>query len=216
VYNVLKPQNLENGLENTSVNPAWYIDVFSKPSKKIIMKNHLKTLLLTFCQSFFNLKPNDSDLQKIIDFIYETLKLKDLKSFVVSEKFGHRIAGQVAQWMSDTFQKYHNKYKDTLIVLPDVLPTVKKYVLPNNMNDTTIQKNTKSKPMTWAEYSLAKYCLLYGGQAVKGKVYIFHVEVDGEVLALFLYWNVDEWYSYGYSFAHGGDWNAGIVFVSLP
>ncbi len=186
------------------------------------MKNQLRTLLLTFCQSFFNLKPNEADLKKIVDFIYETLKLKDLKdlkdlkSFIVGEKFGHRVPGQVAQWMSDTFQKYHNLYKDMVIAIPDVLPTLERYVLPSNMDDTTIQQNTKSKPMTWAQYSLAKYILLYGGQAVKGEVYIFHVQVGNEVLAFDLDWDDGEWYSSDFSFDDGSDWFAGGLFVSLP
>ncbi len=180
------------------------------------MKNQLKALLLTFCQSSFSTKPADADLQKIVDFIYETLNLKDLKSFIVREKFGHHIEGQVPQWMSDTFQKYHNKFKDMVIPIPDILPNLSRYVLPKNMNNNTIQKNTKSKPMTWMEYCLAKYILLYGGQAVKGEVYIFHVEVDGEVRAISLHWGAGWWNSKDYSFDHTPDRDVGDVFVSIP
>ncbi len=139
-------------------------------------------------------------------------------SFKVSDYFGYRIENQIPQWMSGiVLEKVFNPYKDMEINIPEVLPTLNESVLSKNIKDSTIQKNTSSKPMSLEEYWLARYILLILAKADKSKVYIFHVQVGDLVLVLNLYWNDDEWDSDGYSFDGGLDLFARRrVFVSLP
>jgi Mn-dependent DtxR family transcriptional regulator len=146
--------------------------------------------------------------KKVVDFLKNEIGI--LKNVIkISDFFGHQIADQIPQWMSDTFlTKVFNPYKDMEITLPEVLPILNEYVLPRNMSDSKIQENTSSKPMSLEEYYLARYILLISGKADKSKVYLFHVQVGNEVLALYLYWYGDSWNSHDWSFGRGDGWGA--------
>gem|GEM_PF-5814156 len=93
------------------------------------------------------------------------------------------------------------------------------------MNDTTIQKNTNSKPMSLEEYWLIRYLLIVNPELGKqllgyelkqdGTVYIMHVTMtDGSVVAVYLFWYDARWRSGADRFDDGNDWGEGSVFLS--
>jgi hypothetical protein len=137
-------------------------------------------------------------------------------SFVVSELFGHRIIGQVPQWMSDDFQRIvYNPSKEMVIEIPETLPKLKYYTLLEQMNDTTIQKNSGFKSMSLEEYWLLRHLLIIFGQASKETYHIFHVQVGDNVLVFNLGWQKNEWCSVACDFDLGDGWHRGVTLVSL-
>lgn len=155
---------------------------------------------------------------KLAKKVIEFLKMQSETRVKISDYFGHGIAGQIPQYMSDSFLvNVFIPYKDMEITLPKILPTLNEYVLPNRMSDSKIQENTSSKPMSLEEYYLSIYILIILNKADKSKAYIFHVQVKNRVLVLRLSWNGHKWSnSDPWSFDGGDGWVAGGVFVSLP
>ena len=157
----------------------------------------------------------------------EILKEDGIESFIVGEVFQHRNADCIPQYFGDQFNNWlwvPEKHKE-IIVDTDAVRKLKEYRLPKKMNDTTIQKNAESKPMSMDEYWLIRYLLIVNPELGKqllgyelkqdGTVYIMHVvKPDGSVVAVRLGWDDAEWYSLADRFGGGNDWYEGSVFLS--
>jgi len=134
-------------------------------------------------------------------FIEEVLERKSLAiSFVVGKAFGpNSVEGLIPRSLESNFKIWLWKPAQTKMVSVNALGKnyLKEYVLPGNINDTMIQRNTNSIPMEedqfWAMLylfmvnpKLGKKILKY--ELRKDKEYIFHVKLaSGKVVTV----NVD-------------------------
>lgn len=147
-------------------------------------------------------------------------------SFIVGVVFQHRNSACIPQWFSDNFRDMVWKpSKERTIKIDRTSRKVNEYRLPKNMNDSTIQKNAKSTPMSIEEYWLVRYLFIInpelGKQVLeyelsKSNYYIMHVRLDdGSVVAVGLRWGGDEWDSDAGRFDDDGDWVEGRIFLSF-
>ena len=157
----------------------------------------------------------------------EILKEDGIESFIVGEVFQHRNADCVPQYFGDQFSSWlwvPEKHKE-IIIDTDAVRKLKEYRLPKNMNDTNIQKNANSKPMSMDEYWLVRYLLIVSPELGKqlleyelkqdGTVYIMHVQKpDGSVVTVGLDWSDAGWDSRAGRFDGDRDWNGGGIFLS--
>jgi hypothetical protein len=157
----------------------------------------------------------------------DILKEDGIESFIVGEVFQHRNANCVPQYFSDQFNVWlwvPQKHKE-IIIDTEAVRKLNEYRLPENMYDTTIEKNANSKPMSMEEYWMTRYLLIVNPELGKqllgyqlkqdGTVYIMHVTMaDGSVVAVLLRCNDAEWYSDADRFDDGGDWSEGSIFLS--
>ena len=145
-------------------------------------------------------------------------------SFIVGVLFQHRNSACIPQWFSDNFRDWMWKpCKERTIKIDQTPRKLNEYRLPKNMNDSTIQKNAKSTPMSIEEYWLIRYLLIInpelgkqvlGYEVNKDSAYIIHVKLaDGSVVAVRLYWRVGGWNSPASRF-DVDDWYEGYFFLS--
>lgn len=85
------------------------------------------------------------------------------------------------------------------------------YVLPKDMQDSEIQKQTKSNPIPVEIFAsvLQNFCKT----ADKSKCYIFHVQTPKEVVAVRVLWSGDEWDLDALDFDDDNPWFLGDVFL---
>ena len=165
---------------------------------------------------------------KFKNFWDEILKEDGIESFIVGEVFQQRNADCVPQYFGDQFNNWllvPDKDKE-IIVDTEAVRNLKEYRLPKIMNDTTIQKNAGSTPMSMEEYWLTRYLLIINPELGKqllgyelkqdGTVYIMHVKkADGTVVAVDLGWSGGEWCSSALRFGGDGGWSEGSIFLSF-
>lgn len=167
-----------------------------------------------------------ADYQQREVFIKEVLK-KDSKTitFIVGEVFKHRNKDCVPQYHGTNFQNWMWTLAKEKVVAISAFGknNLKEYVLSRNMNDTTIQSNANSTPISedqfWAilylliiNQKLGKKFLKY--ELRKDKVYIFHVKLaSGKVVAVDVFWAGGEWVVNARGFAYGGLRDGGNVFL---
>ena len=125
------------------------------------------------------------------------------------------------------FIKVYNLSKDKNIKIifdeTKILPALKEYVLPESMTNLKLQEITSSKPMSLEEFWLARYLLLILGKDKKEDGYLFHVQLEQEVVAIELF--CITWPQFGgkktlnytvWPLEHNFKMVAGYVFVWLP
>ena len=164
---------------------------------------------------------------KFKKFWDEILKEDGIESFIVGEVFQHRNSDCVPQYFGDQFNNWiwvPEKDKE-IIIDTEAVRKLNEYRLPKNMNDTSIQKNAKSTPMSMEEYWLTRYLLIINPELGKqllgyelkqdGTVYIMHVKkADGSVVAVSLRWSDGVWLSTANRFGGGRGWDEGHIFLS--
>jgi hypothetical protein len=136
-------------------------------------------------------------------------------SFIVGKVFQRRTEGCIPQYHWDGFKNHLlNDAKDKVISTGKAIKNLSEYVLPQNMNDTTIQQNTKSTPVEESIFWATLYVFLSEGKLLKDKVYIMHVQKDsGEIVAFRMHWDDDEWDLNAYEFVTDDWWYRGGVFL---
>lgn len=166
-----------------------------------------------------------ANYQQKAEFIEKVLgKKSGEETFIVGQVFQHRNSSLVPQYFGDNFKDW--------LWLPSQEKTVpvnafgknflKDYVLPKNMNDTAIQNANNSTPMGedafWAmlyllilKPKLGKKILKY--ELRKDKVYIFHVQLAGRVVAVDVDWDDGGWDLGANEFDYGRPWVDGDVFL---
>lgn len=167
-----------------------------------------------------------ADYQQKEIFIEEVLKRKSsVKTFVVGQVFQHRAKGLVPQYFWDNFKNLLWSPAQTKVVSINAFGknNLKEYVLPKNMDDTTIQNNASFTPMKEDQFWAMMYLLIVKpklGKKIlkyvlrKDKAYIFHVKLaSGKVVAVGVYWDGGEWSFDAVDFDCVGLWNRGSVFL---
>ena len=146
-------------------------------------------------------------------------------SFIVDNIFRHRAeSGDRRLYLGDNFQNWVIKpnLKKIIPIRTDI-GELKKYCLPSNMNDSSIQANTNNPGFIEFDSFL---CILYllifqpelgkqilGYTLQKDKWYVLHVMVDGKKVACHVHWRGDEWRLHAYEFAASARWYGGSVFL---
>ncbi len=132
------------------------------------------------------------------------------KTITVSELFS-----EFNLWMSETdISRIYTVSKD-IEICTECLPELVRQVLPENYNDTEIQECYGIHTMSIDQYLAALYVLLNNNQASHDEVHIFHVEIDREVLALYLLFESGRWSNGVYDLNFGRKWFMGNVFVHI-
>jgi hypothetical protein len=150
---------------------------------------------------------SEENLMSKIGLLFAENTGDTIGSFIVGIVFQHRNSVCVPQWFSENFREWlWKRYKERTITIDLTPRKLNEYCLPKNMNDSTIQKNAKSTPMSIEEYWLIRYLLIANPELGKqllgyelkkdGPVYIMHLNFDdGTVVATNFYWDIDEWNS---------------------
>jgi len=159
-------------------------------------------------------------------FIEEVLKRKSSAlSFVVGQVFQHRAKGLVPQYHGDNFKNWLWTPARARVISIGAFGknNLKEYVLPKNMNDTTIKINVNSSSTEEDQFWAMLYLLIVkpklGKKFLKyvlrkDKIYIFHVKLaSGMVVAVDVRWFDGEWDVRTNDFDCGNPWNEGIVFL---
>jgi hypothetical protein len=168
-------------------------------------------------------------IDNFIHFINNSCRLNVVMgdNFIVGDVFRHRGGeGYIHMYLGDNAQNgLFKPAKDRIIAINPIIGKLCEYVLPENMNDTVIQKNAKSSPMSEDQFLLILYLLLIKpdlGKKIlnyvldKNKIYIFHVKLNsGTVVAVDVRWRGGEWYVRADDFDYDFPWGAGRVFLSL-
>src|SRR5690242_14652214 len=105
---------------------------------------------------------SEENIKKLLDswFKKDTAETP-ADSFIVGVVFQHRNSACVPQWFSDNFRDMVWKpSKERTIKIDRTSRKTNEYRLPKNMDDSTIQKNAKSTPMSIEEYWLMRYLLI--------------------------------------------------------
>lgn len=165
------------------------------------------------------------DMQVLIEK-YE-MPTEIAQAFTVGKVFRHRDSSCVPQYHGDSFKTWMVQPSAGKKVALDFAQcaSMKEYVLPKNMQDTSIQDAAKSVPMDEQQFWLALYALIiepklgkqyFHYELSKSKYYIFHVKLDsGEIVAVDVYWDGDEWYCLANRFDDDFAWGRGSVFLDL-
>lgn len=145
--------------------------------------------------------------------------------FTIGDVFQHKNQTLTLMYFSDKFKKrFFKPNKEKVITIPNSMSTLEEYVLPKNMDNDTIQKNTASIPLDTDTFWIVLYCLiiepklgkeLLSYELRKDKVYIMQVQVGTIVHAFVVRWYRDKWDLDASSFDDGYDWLEGYVFLSL-
>lgn len=148
-----------------------------------------------------------ADYNQKSEFIEKVLgKKSGEQSFVVGEVFHHRNKALVPQYFRHSFRNWLWFPAETKVVSINAFGRniLKEYVLPKNMNDTTIQSEANSTPTGEDQFWAMLYLLIINpklGKKIlkyelrKDKVYIFHVKPasGGKVIVVSVEWCGDEW-----------------------
>lgn len=169
-------------------------------------------------------KLGDPTFRKIIKIVVNTKK-EDLKNllakiefpeFCVGKFFQHRTEGCVPQYHFETFKNHLLKdAKEKMISIGKAVKNISEYILPQRMNDSTIQSIIKSIPIKENVFWATLYVLLSENKLLKDRVYIMHVEKDsGEVVSFRIHSEDDEWNLVVCEFSTGGWWwDSGFIFL---
>ncbi len=208
--------------KTTGVDPSRVFELQEKYREKahIAMKNNDEHFFLGL-EAFLK-----ADYQQKTELIERVLgrKFGEEKSFIVGEVFQHRNLKLVPLYFARDFESMVLEPSKNKRVSINAFGnnTLKEYVLPKNMEDTTIQSATNSTPMEedqfWAmlyllivEPELGKKILNY--QLRKYQYYVFHVKLSsGKVLAVRLFWHDGKWRLNAFDFNHG-NWSMDSVFL---
>ena len=138
-----------------------------------------------------------ANYQQKAEFIEKVLgKKSGEETFVVGEVFQHRNSNLVPQYFGDNFKDWlWLPAKERKISINAFGKNIlKEYVLPKNMNDTSIQNANNSLPMEEDQFWAILYLLIINpklGKKIikyelrKDKFYIFHVKLaSGRVVAV--------------------------------
>lgn len=145
-------------------------------------------------------------------------------SFIVGKVFQHRAEDCVPQYHWDGFVNLLlNEAREQVISVGKAIKNISEYVLPENMNDTSIQNKAQSIPIEWKSFWATLYCLIiepelgkkmFNYELKKDKVYILHVRKrSGEVVAFDVRWRGVEWRLSAYGFGTRDWWYDGSVFL---
>lgn len=166
---------------------------------------------------------------ELIKWINNGCRLQQLlvNAFTVGDIFRHRAEkGDRRLWLSDNTKNWLIKpnLKKVIPIHTDLGKIVENR-LPNNMNDTSIQKLAGHPGFMDEEtFLLVMYLLIFqpelGKQVLgyalqKDKVYIFHIMVDGKQVAFSVGWDGDEWGFGADGFDDGFVWIGGFLFLSF-
>jgi len=147
-------------------------------------------------------------------------------AFTVGDIFHHRAEeGDRRLWLSENTQSYLKPYLKKVIPIRTDFGKLSEYCLPNNMNDSSIQKNAGNPGLVEFETFLCvMYLLIFvpelGKQVLgytlrKDKWYLFHVMIDGKKVAFAVYWLGVVWRFDTNGFGSGRVWSEGTLFLSF-
>ncbi len=168
-----------------------------------------------------------ADYNQKNELIEKVLGIKsEVLNFKVCEVFGHRVKGLTPQYFGGNFKNWLWTSAQQKIVSIDKIgkSIIKDYVLPKNMNDTSIQNANNSTPLGEDAFWAMMYLLIINpklGKKIlkyslkKDKVYICHVQLTGRVVAVYVVWGDDEWYFSALDFVSIDPWLEGSVFLRL-
>ena len=148
------------------------------------------------------------------------------ETFKISDIFSHRAeTGDKRLWLSDNFTNWVLKPNSEKLINIQNIGKLNLFTLPESMSDTKIQQAVGNPGyMTPEDFFLVMYLLIFeiekGKEYLdfsleKFKCYIFHIVVNGKLVAVYVFWNNDVWYFHAYDFDDGDDWLGGRVFVRL-
>lgn len=147
-------------------------------------------------------------------------------SFKVSDVFGHRVSGQVPQYLEVNYRNwiFNPNQGKTLTILSNIKKLVE-FTLPKYMNDSAIQSEVKSTSMDEELFLIVLYLLIInpelGKQLLdyelkKDKWYLFRVKTaDGTLSTVHVLWLDVEWTCIAREFDGNGLWSEGNVFLSF-
>jgi len=206
--------------KNIGVDPSRVLELqkYYREKAYIAMTNGDEHFFLSF-EAFLK-----ADYQQKSELIERVLRKKvGEEGFVVGEVFQHRNSNLTPMCFGYNFKSklWEPAQTRTVSVGAFGKNILKDYVLPKKQTNTEIQNATNSTPMQEDQFWVMLYLLIIdpklGKKILKyelrrDKYYVFHVRLtSGEVIAVHLYWNDDEWNLNAYDF--DVRWNLVNVFL---
>lgn len=125
-------------------------------------------------------------------------------SFIVGKVFQHRKTGLVPQSFGFNFKtRIWEPAKEKVISIKDFADDLKKYVLSEKLNDSSIQQITRSTPMTENHFWIMSYLMIIKPklgkkilkyELLKDKMYIVHLELaSGKIETVHICFKEGEW-----------------------
>ncbi|USN94618.1 MAG: hypothetical protein H6791_02555 [Candidatus Nomurabacteria bacterium] len=194
-----------------------------KEEKQLSLLDHGST------QDVIDMDDNER-LRLIIELINNRLEPKKVfaNTFVLGEVFKSRVTeGDTRLFFWESFhEKFIQNNLERKIAIRTDLGALEQYRLPIRMRGGEIQKACKNPEyMNFDTFFCVAYLLIFeketakecfGMELLKREYYIFHVKMNGMLLAARLYWDGDEWNFRTSGFDYLNPWGGGILFLYFP